>query len=144
MNNNYIDVNATPSQGNNPNPAQQGAPYQMPPQAPPPPPPAPEKRVSYWAIISLIAGLLNFKFPPFGAIAALITGYVAKNEIKKSNETIEGNGLATAGIVLGWVGIVFSLIVLTLVILTFIGIISGTPIICGSFINWLNTQNFMP
>ena len=116
----------------------------MPPQAPPPPPPAPEKRVSYWAIISLIAGLLNFKFPPFGAIAALITGYVAKNEIKKSNDTIEGNGLATAGIVLGWVGIVFSLIVLTLVILTFIGIISGTPIICGSFINWLNTQNFMP
>ena len=37
-------------------------------------------------------------------ILALIFGYVAKKEIRDSPQPIEGNGLATAGIVLGWVG----------------------------------------
>ena len=80
----------------------------------------------------MIAGILNFKFPPFGAIAALITGYVARNEIKKSNGTMGGSGMATAGIVLGWVGIAFSLIVGILLILVLFGVISVTPLICGS------------
>jgi hypothetical protein len=145
--NNVIDVNATPVQGQDPNQGQtQGAPqtpppYQAPPppyQAPPPPPPyqapktEPNNGYSLWAVISLIAGILNFKFPPFGAIAALITGYVARNEIKKSNGTMGGSGMATAGIVLGWVGIAFSLIVGILLILVLFGVISVTPLICGS------------
>lgn len=38
-----------------------------------------------------------------GSILALVFGYVAKNQIRRTGEG--GSGLATAGIVLGWVGV---------------------------------------
>ncbi len=38
-----------------------------------------------------------------GSILALVFGYVAKNQIRERGEG--GSGLATAGIVLGWVGV---------------------------------------
>lgn len=158
--NDYIDVNTTPVQGQDPNPEQpQGAPqapYQAPPQSPPPyqapyqappqtqpphraPNPEPNNGFSVWAVVSLIAGILNFKYPPFGAIGALISGYVARNEIKKSNGMMGGSGMATAGIVLGWVGIAFSLIVGVLFFLFLIGVITSAPLICGSVTGWLGT-----
>ena len=40
-----------------------------------------------------------------GSVLALIFGYQAKNEIEASNGTQGGAGMATAGIVLGWIGI---------------------------------------
>ncbi len=61
---------------------------------------------SNMAIISLIAGILGLSFVPIiGSIIALITGYMARNEIRDSHGALGGAGLATAGIVLGWVGI---------------------------------------
>jgi hypothetical protein len=39
--------------------------------------------------------------PVVGAIAGIVTGYVAKRQIRETGE--EGSGLATAGVVLGWV-----------------------------------------
>jgi len=51
------------------------------------------------------------------SILALAFGYIAKKEIRDSNEPIEGNGLATAGIVLGWVGIGTLTVVIGLIIL---------------------------
>jgi Domain of unknown function (DUF4190) len=56
------------------------------------------------AIVSLISGIVSWFLIPFiAAVAAVITGHMAKNEIKKSNGTIGGNGLATAGLVLGYI-----------------------------------------
>jgi hypothetical protein len=64
-------------------------------------PPAPT--TSTLAIISLISGIVSWFLIPFiAAVAAVITGHMAKNEIKKSTGTIGGNGLATAGLVLGY------------------------------------------
>lgn len=40
-----------------------------------------------------------------GSILALIFGYVAKSQIAASGGRQGGRGMATAGIVLGWVGI---------------------------------------
>jgi hypothetical protein len=58
------------------------------------------------AIISLITGILGVTFlPVIGSIIALITGYMARKEINESNGTLAGSGMATAGIVLGWIGI---------------------------------------
>ena len=37
-----------------------------------------------------------------GGILAVIFGHVAKNEIKKSGGQISGDGLATAGLILGY------------------------------------------
>ena len=54
-----------------------------------------------FAIASLVLGILWIWW--FGSILALIFGYVARKQIRERNES--GNGLAIAGIVLGWVGV---------------------------------------
>ena len=61
---------------------------------------------SNMAIISLISGILGLSLFPFiGSIVAVITGQMARREITDSAGTLGGEGLATAGLVLGWVGI---------------------------------------
>jgi hypothetical protein len=56
------------------------------------------------AIVSLITGIASWFILPFiAAVAAVITGHMAKTEIKKSNGMQGGNGMATAGMVLGYV-----------------------------------------
>jgi hypothetical protein len=61
-------------------------------------------RNSNLAIVSLVSGIVSwFLLPVIAAIAAIITGHMAKSEIKKSNGTITGNGMATAGLVLGYI-----------------------------------------
>ncbi len=65
-------------------------------------PPAPP--TSTLAIVSLVSGIVSwFLIPVIAAIAAVITGHMAKSEIRKSNGMLGGNGLATAGMVLGYV-----------------------------------------
>jgi len=56
------------------------------------------------AIISLVAGILGLTLFPFlGSIVALITGYMAKKEIRESAGALSGGGMATAGLVMGWI-----------------------------------------
>jgi len=58
------------------------------------------------AIVSLTAGILGLTmFPLIGSIVAVITGVMAKNEIKQSAGAIGGHGMAQAGMILGWIGI---------------------------------------
>lgn len=61
---------------------------------------------SSMALISLISGILGLTFVPFiGSIIAVITGSMARKEIRESSGMLSGEGLATAGLVLGWIGI---------------------------------------
>jgi uncharacterized protein DUF4190 len=56
------------------------------------------------AIVSLISGILGFTFVPIiGAIVALITGYMARNETRSVPPKASGDGMATAGIIMGWI-----------------------------------------
>jgi hypothetical protein len=58
------------------------------------------------AIISLVAGILGLSFfPLIGSIIAIITGMLGRKEIRESAGTLGGEGMATAGLVLGWIGI---------------------------------------
>ena len=58
------------------------------------------------AIISLVAGILGFTaFPIMGSIAAIWAGYEARKETRSIPPTASGDGMATAGIVLGWIQI---------------------------------------
>ena len=90
---------------------------------PPPPaftqspmlPPQRARKTSGMAIASLVLGILWIYW--LGSILALVFGYIAKKEIRDSNEPIEGNGLATAGIVLGWVGVGTLTVVIGLIVL---------------------------
>ena len=58
------------------------------------------------AIVSLVAGLLGFTFFPIVAtIVAIITGYMARQETRSVPPRAAGDGLATAGIIMGYVQI---------------------------------------
>lgn len=83
--------------------------YEQPPQAPYPPPYPAALPTSTMAIISLIAGIAGFTIVPMiGSIVAVITGMAARNETRANPPTASGDGLATAGIVMGWVGVALS------------------------------------
>ncbi len=90
-----------PSYGNEPQRAHQYGPpaYPQPPYGygyPPPP-----RATNGFAIASMVLGILWLYW--IGSILALIFGYVARSQIRERNEG--GDGMAIAGIVLGWVGI---------------------------------------
>jgi type IV pilus assembly protein PilA len=55
------------------------------------------------AIASLICGLLFFIFPV--AIVAVILGHLSLSDIRKSGGRLIGNGMAIAGLVLGYMGL---------------------------------------
>lgn len=71
------------------------------------------KRESTLAIVSLVTGILGWTFLPFiASIVAVITGHLAKKEIRESGGTMSGDGMALAGLILG-----YSMIALTILIL---------------------------
>jgi hypothetical protein len=68
-------------------------------------------RTNGLAIASMVLGILWFYW--VGSVLALVFGYVAKGQIDASRGTQGGRGMATAGIVLGWIGVaVFALLLL--------------------------------
>lgn len=88
------------------------------------PPPA-VAQTSSLAIISLVAGILGWTLvPTLGAVVAVITGHMAKNEIRRSGGMLAGDGLATAGLVLGYVHLALALAGICLVILAIAGIVT--------------------
>ncbi|WP_181786823.1 DUF4190 domain-containing protein [Streptomyces phytophilus] len=67
----------------------------------PPYPYGPPQRTNGLAIASMVLGILWIYW--IGSILALIFGYVARQQIRERHNS--GGGMATAGIVLGWVGV---------------------------------------
>jgi hypothetical protein len=93
----------------------------------PPPPPAPgwdaqqtgwgtggaypPQKTNTLATISLIAGIVQFIcFYFVGAIVAIVTGHIARSQIKRSGGAEGGSGLALAGLILGYVGLALSVL----------------------------------
>lgn len=88
------------------------------------PPPA-VAQTSTLAIISLISGILGWTIvPTLGAIVAVITGHMAKNEIRRSGGMLTGDGLATAGMVLGYIHLALVVVGICLAVLIFAGVLS--------------------
>jgi len=74
------------------------------------------------AIVSLVAGIASYvMLPVIGAVVAVITGHMARSQIKRTGES--GNGLALAGLILGYVHLALGLIVLLVVVVVFFGIL---------------------
>ena len=110
-----------------------------PPEAPPVPPaygqapaypqtpgyaPAQVAPSSNEAIWSLVLGILSITcLGLIAGIPAVILGTTAKRKIAASGGVIRGQGLATAGLVLGWVSIGFSVLAILFIIL---GAIAGS------------------
>lgn len=90
---------------------------------------------SGWAIFSLIAGILGWMgVIGVGGLAAIIAGHIAKSKIRNSNGRMGGNGLATAGLVLGYLNVGLAVIGGCLLLLVFGGLIS-MPIFCIPYLN---------
>ena len=58
------------------------------------------------AIGSLVCSLVSCGI---GSIAAIVLGHMAKKQIRESGGTQTGDGLATAGLVLGYIGVVLGI-----------------------------------
>jgi hypothetical protein len=77
------------------------------PPAYPSPYPAYPPRNSTTAVISLIAGIAGWSIlPVLGSIVAIFTGHIAKAEIRGSMGQISGGGMATAGLIMGYLQII--------------------------------------
>ena len=63
--------------------------------------PSPDAPTSGKALASLITGIFGLLFFPIG-IAAIILGHMSRSEIRNSNGRLKGDGMATAGLVMGY------------------------------------------
>jgi len=55
------------------------------------------------AIGSLVSGLLSFILP--AAVTAVVLGHLARSEIRKGGGRLQGDGMALAGLILGYMGL---------------------------------------
>ena len=64
------------------------------------------------AISSLVLGIVAFLCGLFAGIPAIILGHVALNRARKSPASYGGAGMATAGLILGYISVVITTVVL--------------------------------
>ncbi|WHZ19130.1 MAG: hypothetical protein OJF55_001279 [Rhodanobacteraceae bacterium] len=85
-------------------------------------------RTSSLAVVSLIFGILAWVPPvlPFiGALVAVVCGHAARSEIRRAPPgAIEGDGMALAGLILGWIQIACALIAVGVFLLFLAGVIA--------------------
>ena len=75
------------------------------------------------AIISLVSGLLGWTLLPLlGSIVAVVTGHLARSEIRRAPERLEGDGLAIAGLILGYAAIVMAVFAVIAFVMFFGGL----------------------
>ena len=82
----------------------------------------PVRQNSPLAIISLVAGILGWTLLPFlGSIAAIITGHMARKEIRR-DPALDGDVMAVIGLVLGWASVILWIVGILLFVLFFGGL----------------------
>ncbi|HEX8198958.1 MAG TPA: acyl carrier protein [Isosphaeraceae bacterium] len=97
------------------------------PSSGPPPYGAYPAPTSNLAVISLITGILSwFVLPVVGALAAVITGHMARAEIRARRGQLAGDGFAVVGLVLGYLHLVVLVVILLVVLAVF-----------GAFATWI-------
>ena len=79
-------------------------------------------RTSGTAVASLVFGVLSWcAIPIIGAIVAIVLGHSARGEIRRAPAgMLDGDSMATVGLVLGWLHILLALMAL-FVFVTFFG-----------------------
>ena len=77
--------------------------------------PPPVRRTNGTAVAALVLGIAEFWTLGLTAVPALICGHTARAQIRRQGG--EGSGMATAGIVLGWLAVGFWGLVFLLAVL---------------------------
>jgi len=84
---------------------------------------APIRQTSTLAVVSLVFGILGWTLLPFlGSLVAVVCGHMARGEIRRAQGNLEGDGMAVAGLVLGYIVIGLSLLAVLAAILFFGGL----------------------
>lgn len=90
-------------------------------------PPPPLRQTNALAVVSLVSGLLGWSLLPLlGSVVAVVTGHLARGEIRRTPERYEGDGLAVGGLVLGYTAIGVGLLALLVLALMFGGLVALT------------------
>ena len=83
----------------------------------------PIRQTNSLAVVSLVCGILGWTLLPFlGSLVAIICGHMARSEIRRSPQTQEGDGLAVAGLVMGYLVVAMSVLTMLAIILFFGGL----------------------
>ena len=81
------------------------------------------RTTSPMAIISLVTGILGWTLLPFlGSLVAVVTGHMARGEIRRAPERLEGDGMAIAGLILGYASIAMAVFAVVAIFLFFGGL----------------------
>ena len=81
------------------------------------------KQTNNLAIVSLVSGLLGWTLLPWiGSIVAIVTGHMARAEIRRNADTQEGDGLAIAGLIMGWGMVALSVLAIVAIFMFFGGL----------------------
>ncbi|MGQ0743329.1 MAG: DUF4190 domain-containing protein [Acidimicrobiales bacterium] len=89
------------------------------------PAPPTSRRTNGLAIASLVLGIVALTGLLPLAVVALVLGSRARRQIRESRGAEEGEGMATAGVVLGWIGVGLMILIgigVVLFILLFAGL----------------------
>ena len=88
---------------------------------------------SNMALASLILGILGWTLMPgLASIAAIVTGHMAKKEIKESMGQLGGDGMAIAGLVMGYASVaIFACVCLAIMGMMALGL--SIPFLEGNF-----------
>jgi hypothetical protein len=82
------------------------------------------RQTSTLAIVSLIFGVLGWTLLPLiGSIVAIVTGHLARGEIRREPERLQGDGLAVGGLILGYVALALAILAGLIFVLFFGGMI---------------------
>jgi hypothetical protein len=81
------------------------------------------KQTNNLAIVSLVSGILGWTLLPWvGSLVAIITGHMARAEIRRNADTQEGDGLAIAGLIMGWGMVALSVLAIVAIFMFFGGL----------------------
>jgi hypothetical protein len=85
------------------------------------------RRTSGLATTSLVLGIVGLvTIPLLASIAAIVVGKAAQQEIARTPD-LEGEGSASAGIILGWIGVALAVVVLLLLVVAVSCVTSSGP-----------------
>lgn len=77
--------------------------------------PAASSRTNAMAILSMISAILGLTLVPFvGSIIGVVTGHIARRQIRESGE--QGLGPATAGLAIGYIGVALGVIAVVAIV----------------------------
>jgi hypothetical protein len=80
---------------------------------------APVAKTNGFAIASLACGLGQFVFGPLATIPAIVFGHISRSQIKRTGE--QGDGLALAGLILGWATVILAVVIIVIGLAIFAG-----------------------